>query len=59
MYPYGLQKRPLLTRWLPHLAVVRPRLRSYLSSVVRGYKWYIEKGEAVPRMRFGRHPWFC
>ena len=59
VYPCGLQEQPLLTRWLPHLAVVRPRLRSYLSSVVRGFKWYVEKGEAVPRMQFGRHPWFC
>ena len=59
VYPYGLQKQPLPVRWLPHLTVVRPRLRSYLSSVVRGFKWYVEEGESVPRMQFGRHPWFC
>lgn len=58
VYPYGLQRLPIAVRWAPHLFVVRPRLRAYLSSVVRGYKWYIERGEAVPRNHFGTHPWF-
>ena len=58
VYPMGLQGRPLWLRWVPHLFVLRPRLRAYLSSVVGGYRWFIEKGEAVPRNAFGRHPWF-
>ena len=58
VYPYGLQHLPVAVRWAPHLLVLRPRLRAYLSSVVRGFKWYIERGEAVPRNAFGTHPWF-
>ena len=58
VYPNRLQRLPVVLRWAPHLFVVRPRLRSYLASVVNGYKWFIEKGEAVPRNQFGKHPWF-
>jgi hypothetical protein len=58
VYPLRLQRVPAPLRWVPQLFVVRPRLRSYLESVVMGYKWFIEKGEAVPRNQFGEHPWF-
>ena len=58
VYPVRLLRSPAFVRWLPHLFVVRPRLRFYLDSVVNGYKWFIEKGEAVPRNLFGAHPWF-
>ena len=56
--PAGLQQRSPLVRWFAHYFVIRPKMRSYLSSVLRGFKWYIEKGEAVPRNKFGEHPWF-
>ena len=58
VYPLRLQRLPVLLRWVPQLFVIRPRLRFYLDSVVSGYKWFIEKGEAVPRNQFGEHPWF-
>lgn len=56
--PYILEHQPVAVRWVPYLFVVRPRLRSYLSSVLRGFEWWITNNEAVPRNRFGRHPWF-
>ncbi len=58
VYPLRLQRLSVLLRWVPQLFVVRPRLRLYLDSVVRGYKWFIETGDAVPRNQFGAHPWF-
>lgn len=58
IYPYMLQKYPVLIRWLPHFLFLRPRLTVYLSSVVKGFEWYITGGEPVPRDQFGRHPWF-
>ncbi len=58
VYPYVLQSVPVAVRWIPHLLRVRPQLRSYLSSVVRGFEWYIERGEPVPRNQFGPHTWF-
>ena len=56
--PGGLQKYPALIRWVPFLFWLRPRLRSYLDSVVRGFEWYVTRGEPVPRDAFGEHPWF-
>ena len=58
VFPHVLQNIPILFRWLPHMAWVRPRLASYLSSVVRGFEWYVTRGEAVPRNQFGSHSWF-
>lgn len=58
VYPAVLQHLPVAARWVPHLLYVRPRLRSYLSSVVQGFEWYVTRGVRVPRDHFGRHPWF-
>lgn len=58
VYPMAMQHLPLAVRWLPHLFVLRPHLRAYLNSVVRGFEWYITRGESVPRNQFGTHPWY-
>lgn len=58
VYPHVLQKLPVVIRWVPHITRVRPMLKSYLSSVVRGFEWYVTRGEPVPRNQFGTHPWF-
>ncbi len=58
VYPHALQRLPVAIRWLPHVLRLRPLLRSYLSSVVGGFEWYVTRGEPVPRNQFGIHPWF-
>ena len=58
VYPYILQNIPSAIRWLPHFLYIGPLLRRYLSSVTKGFEWYIDHGEAVPRNHFGKHPWF-
>lgn len=58
IHPYALNKYPLVIRWLPHFLFLRPKLRSYLRSVVRGFDWYLTRGEPVPRNQFGNHTWF-
>jgi len=58
IYPYALQKYPVVIRWLPHFLRLRPMLSTYLESVVKGFEWYITRGEPVPRNQFGKHPWF-
>lgn len=58
VYPHVLQGLPVTVRWAPHVAYLRPRLRSYLASVTKGFEWYVTRGEPVPRNQFGRHPWF-
>ena len=56
--PHALQGIPTIIRWIPHLLWIRPLLRKYLDSVVRGFEWYVVRGTAVPRNAFGTHPWF-
>ncbi len=56
--PHALQDRHPWVRWMPHVLWLRPRLRDYLDSVVRGFDWYVTRGEPVPRNAFGTHPWF-
>lgn len=58
VYPHVLQTVPAAIRWFPHILSVSPMLRRYLSSVVRGFEWYVIHGESVPRNQFGSHPWF-
>ena len=56
--PGAVQRFPPVIRWLPFLFWIRPKLSSYLDSVVRGFEWYVTRGEPVPRDAFGKHPWF-
>ena len=58
IYPYLLQHVPQAIRWVPHVVYVAPMLRSYLSSVLRGFEWYVIRGVPVPRNQFGVHRWF-
>ena len=58
VYPHILQNLPVAFRWLPYILYLRPLLRRYLSSVTRGFEWYIDRGKPVPRNHFGEHPWF-
>ena len=48
---------PAPVRWVP-LVVVRPMLRRYLRSVLRGVEWRVTTGRPVRRNQFGAHPWF-
>ncbi|MGI9224039.1 MAG: SRPBCC family protein [Woeseiaceae bacterium] len=58
VYPHVLQNWPTVVRWIPHLLRLRPMLKKYLESVVKGFEWYVVRGERVSRDQFGRHPWF-
>jgi hypothetical protein len=58
VYPHGLQNQPVVIRWLPHFARLRPQLRRYLISVLKGLDWFITRGKPVQRNQFGAHPWF-
>ena len=58
VFPQTLQQLSVMIRWLPHFVRLRPMLRSYLISVVKGFEWYITTGEPVKRNQFGSHKWF-
>ncbi len=58
VYPFILAKLPKPLAYLPHVLWVRPRLRSYLNSVLSGFQYHVESKEPIPRNHFGKHPWF-
>jgi hypothetical protein len=58
VYPHVLQQVPAILRWVPHVLRVGPMLHRYLSSVTRGFEWYVTRGEPVVPDQFGSHPWF-
>ena len=58
VYPQLIQGLPSVLQWIPHWLRIRPYLKSYLGSVIRGFEWYVTRGEPVPRDQFGKHPWF-
>lgn len=58
VYPHALQHVPTVARWLPQLIRLRPQLKRYLHSVVRGLDWFITQGQPVRRNQFGPHSWF-
>ena len=58
VYPHVLQDWPGAARWIAFVLRLRPMLKKYLDSVLKGFEWYAVRGEPVPRNQFGRHPWF-
>ena len=47
VYPFILAKLPKPLAYLPHILWVKPRLRSYLKSVVGGFHYYSTEGKSV------------
>ena len=56
--PHALQSWPTVVRWVPYMLRLRPMIKKYQESVIRGVEWYVVRGESVPRNQFGHHPWF-
>ena len=58
VYPHVFSNRSRIIYFITHALFINPGLKKYLSSVLRGYKWYLEKKQPVPRNHFGKHKWF-
>lgn len=58
LYPDTLANIPITIRWIPHFLFLRPMLKNYLESVVKGFEWFITTGTPVTKNQFGSHPWF-
>ena len=58
VYPYILAKLGKVLSFLPFQIYIKPRLSTYLKSVLRGHSHYLTTGEPVPRNHWGSHPWF-
>ena len=53
-----LQRIPTIFRWIPHFLYIKPKMKEYLNSVLKGFEYYITTGKPVERNQFGSHSWF-
>ena len=58
IYPHFLANTPRFFSFLPYELLIRPKLTSYLNSVLGGIDYYLVKKESVPNNHFGTHKWF-
>ena len=56
--PYTSSKISKLLYPIFHYAVIRPKLKSYLKSVLKGLEYYLSHKKPVPQNKFGNHSWF-
>jgi ribosome-associated toxin RatA of RatAB toxin-antitoxin module len=57
--PYTSSKIPKLLYPFIHYTIIRPKLKSYLKSVLKGLEYYLTYKKPVPRNQFGNHSWFA
>ena len=58
IYPHFLANTPRFFSFLPYELLIRPKLTSYLNSVLGGIDYYLVQKESVPKNHFGTHKWF-
>ena len=58
VYPFILSKLSQPSSYVPYYLLVKPRMTSYLNSVLGGFKYYCDNNRKVPRNYFGKHRWF-
>ncbi len=58
VYPYLLANLNKAISFLPFVLYIRPKLRTYLKSVLRGFAYHAEHNQPVPRNHWGKHSWF-
>ena len=58
VYPYLLANLNKALSFLPFVLYIRPKLRTYLKSVLGGFAYYAEHDQPVPRNHWGKHSWF-
>ncbi len=58
IFPNILQERSWIRGVIPFYFKVRPLLRKYLQSVLKGFEFYLSTGTPVTKNQFGSHEWF-
>ena len=58
VHPWIFNKGNRFIEFIPFELFVRPRLKSYLKSVLGGLKWYVVNQKRTPRNHFGKIKWF-
>jgi len=58
VHPFILAKLSQLSSYVPYYLFVKPRMTTYLNSVLGGFKYFCDNKKKVPRNYFGSHRWF-
>ena len=58
IYPHLLATWPKMLSYLPFTLIIKPRLKSYLFSVISGLHYFLNETKKVPKNHFGAHKWF-
>jgi hypothetical protein len=58
IYPHIINKYPNPINRQIERFYIRPMLRKYLTSVLKGFQRYIISGKPIQKNQFGRHRWF-
>ena len=58
IYPHDINKYPNFVKPLIYIFYIRPMLRKYLTSVLKGFQVYIVQGKPIQKNQFGAHRWF-
>ena len=58
VFPYRTNKISKLLYPLVHFFIVRPKLKKYLKSVLKGLKFHLDNEVKIKKNQFGTHSWF-
>ena len=58
IYSHDAKRSPSFAKPIIYYLYIKPTLHKYLSSVLKGFRWYITKNERVRKNQFGTHKWF-
>ncbi|MCH8070288.1 MAG: hypothetical protein IID16_13640 [Candidatus Marinimicrobia bacterium] len=58
IYPHKFSQYPKFLKPIIYSFYVQPMLSKYLSSVLKGFQWYITQTKPVKKNQFGPHKWF-
>lgn len=58
VFPYSSSKISKYFYPIINIIIVKPKLRKYLQSVLKGLKYYLDTNFRVRKNQFGKHAWF-
>ncbi|MEE9190981.1 MAG: hypothetical protein V3U16_09450 [Candidatus Neomarinimicrobiota bacterium] len=58
IFPHDILKYPSFAKPLIFSLYARPMIRKYLTSVLKGFQFYIMQGKPIQKNQFGTHRWF-
>ncbi len=58
VFPYKTDKINSLLYPFVFYFYIKPKLKSYLKSVLKGLKFYLKNNQKVVKNQFGKHSWF-